>query len=232
MKTKTNMTTKTKRKPSTNQNTLFIVAVAGLLLAFIVGRYLYTSSQSEKAAESAQAMMSTLVRPHAMTLGPADAPVVIVEFFDPACETCAVFYPMVKQLMAANPDKIRLVLRYAAFHQGSDTVVAALEAARRQDKYWPALEALLKSQAGWAPNHTSQMGLAWPFLEGLGLDFARMRQDMVSPEVTQIVAQDMADVRALNITKTPEFFVNGKPLPSFGYAQLKALVDEALIAAR
>jgi protein-disulfide isomerase len=123
-------------------------------------------------------------------------------------------------------------LRYAAFHEGSDVVVTALEAARRQDKYWPALEALLKSQSGWAPNHTSQMGLAWPFLEGLGLDFARMRQDMVSPEVTQILAQDMADVRALNITKTPEFFVNGKPLPSFGYAQLKTLVDEALGAAR
>jgi len=227
MKTKT-----TKKKPSTNQNSLFIVAVAGLLLAFLVGRYFYTSSQSEKAAESAQAMMSTLVRPHAMTLGPADAPVVIVEFFDPACETCAVFYPMIKELMAANPGKIRLVLRYAAFHTGSDVVVTALEAARRQDKYWPALEALLQSQAGWAPNHTSQMGLAWQYLEGLGLDFARMRQDMLSPEVTQVLAQDMADVRALNITKTPEFFVNGKPLPSFGYAQLKTLVDEALRAAR
>jgi len=223
---------KTKKKPSTNQNSLFIVAVAGLLLAFIGGRYLYTSSQSKKAAESAQATMSTLVRPHAMTLGPADAPVVIVEFFDPACETCAVFYPMVKQLMAAHPGKIRLVLRYAAFHAGSDVVVTALEAARRQDKYWPALEALLQSQAGWAPNHTSQMGLAWPYLEGLGLDFARMRQDMLSPEVTQVLAQDMADAGALNVTKTPEFFVNGKPLPSFGYAQLKTLVDEALRGAR
>ena len=217
-----------KKKPNANRNTLFIVAVAGLLLTFIVGRYLYTSSQNKKAADSAQAMMTTLVRPHAQTLGPADAPVVIVEFFDPACETCAVFYPMVKQLMAANSGKIRLVLRYAPFHQGSDVVVSALEAARRQGKYWPTLEALLASQAGWAPNHTSQMGLAWPFLEGVGLDFVQMRKDMMAPEIAQLIAQDLADARALNVTKTPEYFVNGRPLPSFGYAQLKALVDEAL----
>jgi hypothetical protein len=34
--------------------------------------------------------------------------------------------------------KIRLVLRYAPFHRGSDTIVAALEASRRQGKFWPA----------------------------------------------------------------------------------------------
>ncbi len=211
-----------------NRNTLFVGALAGLLLAFIAGRYYYTTSQNDRAAASAGATQAVLVRPHSPALGPADAPVVIVEFLDPACETCGVFYPMVKQLMAANPGKIRLVLRWAPFHNGSETVVAALEAARQQEKFWPALEALLAAQSGWAPNHTSQMGLAWPYLEGLGLDFARMRAAMLTPEIAQVIAQDLEDARTLNVTKTPEYFVNGKPLPSFGFAQLKALVDEAL----
>lgn len=70
------------------------------------------------------------MRLHSPALGRADAPVVIVEFLDPACGTCRDFYPFVKQMMAANPEKIRLVLRYAPFHQGSDRVVAMLEAAR------------------------------------------------------------------------------------------------------
>ena len=47
-----------------------------------------------------------------------------------------------------------------------------------------------------------------------------------------MIAQDLADAQTLNVTKTPEFFVNGKPLPSFGYEQLKTLVDEALISAQ
>lgn len=64
--------------------------------------------------------------------------------------------------------------------------------------------------------------------KAIGLDFARMRADMMAPEIAGVIAQDLADTRTLNVTKTPEFFVNGKPLPSFGYAQLKALVDAAL----
>ena len=55
-----------------------------------------------------------------------------------------------------------------------------------------------------------------------------MRQDMMSPEIAQIISRDLADASALNVTKTPEYFVNGRPLPSFGWTQLKALVDDAL----
>ena len=43
-----------------------------------------------------------------------------------------------------------------------------------------------------------------------------------------MIAQDVADGRTLNVTKTPEFFVNGKPLPAFGYDELKKQVEDAL----
>jgi protein-disulfide isomerase len=33
------------------------------------------------------------------------------------------------------------------------------------------------------------------------------------------------------VTATPEFFVNGKPLPSWGWEQLKSLVESELSAA-
>ena len=50
-------------------------------------------------------------------------------------------------MLAANPDRIRLVLRYAPFHEGSNRVVAMLEGARKQGKFWPVLEALLEAGA-------------------------------------------------------------------------------------
>jgi protein-disulfide isomerase len=179
-------------------------------------------------AQVPDAKRAVMIRMHSPTLGNIDAPVVIVEFLDPACETCATFYPLVKQIMAANPDKIRLVLRYAPFHNGSDKVVAVLEAARKQGKFWPALEALLATQANWAPNHTPQVGLVWKSLEGLGLDLEKMRVDMATPEIANVIAQDIDDAKTLGVTQTPEYFVNGRPLPSFGFEQLKALIDEAL----
>ena len=209
---------------------LLLAVGASLLMAFVLGTLLL---KSEKAPPEPTARNSAnLVRMHSPTLGNADAPVVIVEFLDPACETCKAFYPVVKKLMQDNPGRIRLVLRYAPFHKGSDKVVAMLEGARKQGKFWPALEALLATQADWAPHHTAQPDLAWRHLEGLGLDLAQVRADMASPGVAQVIAQDLADSRALDVTMTPEFFVNGQPLPSFGYEQLRKQVDAALAASR
>lgn len=214
------------------QKTLFIVALAGLLLAFITAALVYTTQKKDQVEEHVVANNAALMRMHSPTYGSADAPVVIVEFFDPACETCAQFYPMVKEMMAANPDRIRLVLRYAPFHNGSDKVVAMLEAARKQGKLWPALELLFARQADWVSHHTAQPDLAWTLMESLGLNMEQMQFDMLAPEVAQVIGQDLEDARTLNVTMTPEYFVNGRPLPSFGWEQLKTLVGEELAATR
>ena len=214
------------------QKTLFAVAVALLLLGFIAAALLYNAERQGQAGQVVAANNEALVRMHSPALGRADAPVVIVEFFDPACETCAAFYPLVKEILAANPDRIRLVLRYAPFHKGSDQVVAALEAARKQGKFWQALEALLKTQADWAPHHKAEVDLIWKPLEGAGLNLKQLRADMKAPEIDRVIEQDLLDAQALKVTKTPEYFVNGKPLPRFGFEPLKTLVDEALAAAK
>jgi protein-disulfide isomerase len=211
-----------------NKKVLFIVVLAALLVTFAAGTIFYYAMGGDPAPKVVALDRTALIRVHSPTVGKAEAPVVVVEFFDPACETCAIFYSRVKEIMAANPDRIRLVLRYAPFHNGSDKVVAVLEAARKQGKFWPALEALLASQAVWSPSHTPQVSLVWKQLEGLGLDLEKVRVDMAAPEIARVIAQDLDDARTLNVTMTPEYFVNGKPLPSFGFEELKTLIDEAL----
>ena len=209
------------------RSTVFAISAVFLLLVFVLAVLVVKGGSGADEAKRA-----LLVRTHSPVIGPANAPVEIVEFIDPACGTCRAFYPVVKDMMAAHPGRIRVVLRWAPFHKGSDQVVAALEAARRQGKLAPALESLLANQAGWVINHVADPALAWRFLDGLGLDLERVRAEMGSPEIAAAVAQDLADARALDVSKTPEFFVNGKPLPSFGMVQLRTLVDEALVATR
>lgn len=213
------------------QKTLLIVSAALLVLAFIGGALFYKAQKSEEAARAAERNRSHLVRMHSPSLGKSDAKVHIVEFFDPACGTCKAFYPFVKKLMADSPDRVRLSLRYAPFHDGSDIVVKMLEAARKQGKFWEALEAVLASQEMWAPNHKPQPQLVWNSLGGIGLHLEKVRRDMDAPEIAAIIAQDRDDARALNVKMTPEFFVNGRPMPSFGYDQLKDLVGTALAEA-
>lgn len=210
---------------------VFVLSAVLLLLAFIVGALLYNAERSDAAAQAYQRNKSTFVRAHSPTLGNAGARVELVEFLDPACETCRSFAPFVKKLMAANPDKIRLVVRYAPFHKGSDYVVKMLEAAKQQGKFWETLDAVFAAQANWASHHQPQPELVWNYIGGVGLDIGRLRQDMLAPEIEKIIEQDLADAKTLNVTKTPEFFVNGKPMPSFGYEQLQTLVKDALNSA-
>ena len=206
------------------QKTLVIGAAVALLAVFAVGALLYKSQTPVVSPER----LAMLERSYAPTVGDAAAKVHIVEFLDPACGTCAAFYPFVKRILAKNPGKIRLSIRYAPFHQGSDQVVAALEAARKQGKFWEALEMLLSTQAQWAPNHVASVDLAWQPLARAGVDVERAKMDMGSPEIARNVRQDIDDARGLGVKATPEYFVNGRGLPSFGYEELQRLVDEAL----
>jgi protein-disulfide isomerase len=201
-----------------------------LVLAFVFGSSYYKGQQAEKFGFMAQKNAELFVRDHSSTLGSADAKVYIVEFMDPACETCAAFAPFIKQIMAANPGKIKLVIRYAPFHDGADNFVKILEAAKMQGKYWETLDIMFRSQSVWASHHNYQPQKLWEFLPRAGVDIEKIKKDMHDPAIAKIIAQDMADVKTLNVQKTPGYFVNGKPLQVFGYKQLQQLIQSELDA--
>jgi len=207
---------------------MVLISIVFLILLFVLGINLYKSQQIRKYGFMARENASTFVREHSQTLGSDDAKVYLVEFSDPACETCSAFHPFVKKLMAVNPGKIKLVVRYAPFHDGADYFVKILEAARKQGKYWETLEVMYQTQRYWASHHKPQPKLIWKFLPRAGLDLVKIRNDMNDPEIAKLIQQDIADAKALNVRKTPGFFVNGKPLPSFGYKQLKELVESEI----
>jgi protein-disulfide isomerase len=196
--------------------TALIVVVAFAGGAFFYDRYSNTSAPTPVA--------SSLIRPHSPVIGPAEAPVTIVEFFDPSCEACRAFYPIVKQIMAAFPNEVRLVLRYAPFHEGSDVAIAILEAAHFQQRFVPVLEALLANQPEWAVHGAPDLNKAWGFAAAAGLDVQSAKSMASSPVFRRALERDVADVKANNVRQTPTFFVNGKPLTNFGTQQLYDLV--------
>ena len=198
---------------------------AGLLLVFVLAGYLYRSQQAEELGAIARSSASPLEREYSQTSGPVDAKVVLVEFFDPACETCRVFSDHVKTILTSHPGKVRLVLRYAPFHQGSDIMVRILEAARLQGKYWETLQVMYETQPQWASHHHPQPEKIWEFLPRAGVDVDLVRRDMPDLKFVQIIEQDLADGRTLGVRKTPQFFVNGQPLVRFGYQQLESMLD-------
>ena len=93
------------------RETLFVGAAVAMAVMFGGAVMMFNASQS--GGTGSAATMATLDRAHAATMGPADAPVVIAEFLDPACETCALFYPAVKELMADPKHRHRTLLALA-----------------------------------------------------------------------------------------------------------------------
>jgi protein-disulfide isomerase len=210
-----------------------MVISAGLLavLIFLLGVFYYSKQENQKITHVVKDNREALVRQHSPVYGNPAAKVTIVEFFDPACEACRAFYPFVKTLVNASFGQVNLVLRYAAFHKGSDEAVKILEAARMQNVYWPVLEAILAAQPVWASHDRPQPGLIWDHIKGTGIDIAKAKAEVSDPRIAKILTQDTADVVTLKVTGTPSFFVNGKPLIDFGPDELKALVAKEVRSA-
>ncbi len=220
-----------------------IVLTAGLfaLVAFAAGAWFYqpkpqtpqnetlTSAKLPEPITVKGSLQAPYIRPHTPILGPAEAPVTISEFFDPACEACRAFHPIVKKIIDAFPGKVRVALRYTTFHGPSKEAVAILEAARKQNQFVPVLEALLEKQPAWAP-HGRPGQSPWEFLSGTGLDIQRAKGDAKHPGVTAVINLDAADVTDLGVRATPTFFVNGKPLQKFSAQGLYDLVKQEVEA--
>lgn len=211
-----------------NKQWIVVASVVAVVAAFIAGAVVFKGRETQQVSQAAQSNSDALIRASSPVFGNPAAKVTIVEFFDPACETCRAFYPLVKTIVNSSFGQVRLVVRHAPLHQGSDTAVKILEAARMQGQYWPAVERALAGQPQWAAHGNARPELIWDLITDLGLDMAKARADADSPAVAQLLAQDIADMKALKVDRTPGFFVNGTPLRDFGEAQLRALVDQEI----
>lgn len=183
------------------------------------------AAQPEATEQAAPAQRwNVYVRQHSPVIGPANARVTIVEFFDPACEACRAFYPIVHEIMRRHPNDVRLVLRYTPLHQGSEEAVRILETARMQNKFEPVLTALFDQQPRWADDRSPQTPVAWEVAQSVGLDVTTARAAMNARHINSAIRQDMADINTLNIRGTPTFYVNEQPLAEFSPQGLYNLV--------
>ncbi len=214
-----------------NRRTLVLASASAAIVVFAGGAALYSSNTTEPTPAPAPVPVSgndTLVRMHSPVVGPVSAPVTIVEFFDPSCEACRAFHPILGQILSRYPEDLRLVLRYTPLHEGSDEVVRILEAARRQEMFEVVLDRLFERQPEWAIHGAPDIAKAWEIAGTAGIDMARARLDAVSPEVSAVLEGDVADLEAVGVQKTPTFFVNGKEPAQFGPQPLYEAIAAAV----
>jgi protein-disulfide isomerase len=219
--------------------TLGVIAVVVIIVA-VIGTIYYRSSTpaAKKPVSSSNSNKATgeLIRPDSPTLGPVDAKVTLVEFYDPECETCAVYGPIVKKIVKENEGKIRLVARYMPLHPNSITAANFLEAAGEQGKYWQAMEMLFQKQGEWGTKHDAPPSASAPginelfdkYAMELGLDLNKVNSAIKENRYAAKIERDKKDGQGLGVRRTPTFFVNGRELVRFGEPELRSLIDEEL----
>jgi protein-disulfide isomerase len=140
--------------------------------------------------------------------GPEDAKVTIVEFADFECPHCRAAVPMIDAVIAAHPDKVRLVYKFVALpmHVRAEPAARAAWAAGQQGKFWEMEHLLFERQ-----DHLEQGDLE-RYAHILKLDVAKFKVDMESPAAVDRLAQDHHLEDELKLKGTPTLYVNGREL--------------------
>ncbi|MCI0567142.1 MAG: thioredoxin domain-containing protein [Acidobacteria bacterium] len=138
-------------------------------------------------------------------LGPADAPVTIVEFSDYQCPYCSRAEPVVKQVLEKYKGKVKFVYRDypLSFHPFAAKASEASQCANDQGKFWEFHDAL----------YADQSKLSVPDMEAtagrLGLNAEKFKSCLDSGKHAAEVKKDMDDATKAGVNSTPSFFING-----------------------
>jgi Protein-disulfide isomerase len=155
--------------------------------------------------------------------GKEDAPVTLVLFSDFECPWCGKLEPVLAELLAKNPDKLRIVFKHLPLpmHQQAEAASLASIAAQKQGKFWEMHDALFQITT-WTPTVIDETA------QRIGLDMVRYKADVAGQEVQMQLAKDKSDAQLADISATPSLFINGRPARDRSLPALQKMVDEAV----
>lgn len=203
--------------------------LAALLGTGVIWYAMLTANKPAPTAPAAAAD-AQLVRDdsHRLT-SPATEKAQLVEFLDFECESCRAAESLVQELKQEYGDRITFIHRYYPLpgHANSGTAALAVEAAARQGKYQQMAVRLFETQPQWGEKQDSQAALFRTNAEELGLDMDQFDTDVAAEVTKERIRRDVADGKALGVTGTPTFFLDGKKLTLNSEAQFRQLLEDA-----
>jgi protein-disulfide isomerase len=149
------------------------------------------------------------------TMGPANAPVTIVEFADFECPHCAHAMGIVETAVQSKyTGKIRLVFKNFPLqgHQWAHAAAVAAECVRLQNPsvFWDFANYIYGNQASITPDNLSEH--IENFAKSNQLDSETLHACMLSQTADQRIAQDMSDGQKAHVVSTPTLFIDGIPV--------------------
>ena len=142
------------------------------------------------------------------TIGPADAPVTVVEYGDYQCPYCAAARPVLEDLIERSDGKARLVFRHYpldSVHPFARRAAEAAEAAGAQGSFWPMHDLLYENQDDLTDEDLRSYAVR------LKLDLARFDEDLAEHRHAERVQENRLSGESDGVHGTPGVFLNGTP---------------------
>ena len=161
-------------------------------------------------------------------MGPRDAPVTIVEFFDYRCPYCMAALPWVQDTLRTRRD-VRFVFKempLSIHGQPALESTRASIAAMPQGRYWQFHQALMSYRGDLTPTRIDQLA------RQSGIDVARMRRAMNDEAITRLITENESLASDLGATGTPAFLINGRLVSGFDPEGLERTMRDASLEAR
>lgn len=197
------------------------------------GRQQLERAMSEKLRQGAQIrLLISEPQPPTQAISADDDPsrgvvtaqVIVVEFTDFQCPSCAAMHPVLEEVLKSYGTKVRLVVRDfpLAMHPNARKAAEAANAAHAQGKFFEYAALLFKRQ------NALDVPSLKKYASELGLDRARFDAALDSGTFAAEVRRDVVDGEMYGIDSTPTIFVNGVFLRSLTAEDLRAAIDRAL----
>ncbi|HLL99573.1 MAG TPA: thioredoxin domain-containing protein, partial [Pyrinomonadaceae bacterium] len=197
-----------------NKNSHFLFVMAGLfLLAVIIGACGGggTGNNARSNGSTPRANNNQGAQPNYATApagaspahfkGGQAAKVVIEEFADYQCPTCATLHPVVQQIQAAFGDRVKIIFRnypLTQVHPKAYDAAVAAEAGGMQGKFWEMQNQLFTNQQFWS-TASDHRKLFEDYAQKIGLDIERFRNDMAGIAAKDRVDKDLQRAKGLGV---------------------------------
>lgn len=164
--------------------------------------------------------------PRDVSIGPKDAKVTVVEFFDYNCGFCKQSSDWVKNVMDKYPDDVRVVFKELPILDGrtktSRNAAKAALAAARQGKY-PAMHFALMDERSLTKDRVLTLA------KEAGLDMAKLKKDMEDPGMEQHLDDGLLLANRIpSLTGTPFFVINDDFIAGADTTRLDKMLKDAL----
>jgi protein-disulfide isomerase len=158
--------------------------------------------------------------------GPANAPVMIVEFADFECPFCGGLYPTLKQVEKNYPDKVRFVFRQfplVNIHPRAQKAAEASLCANEQQRFWEFHDSLYTNQAQLEVAALKQRAVT------LKLNTAAFNACLDSGKHAETIRKDQDEARKAGVSSTPTLFINGRLLSgNQPYTTIRDIIEDEL----